>query len=86
MESHPIRVESVGDGAIEPAVVGCQGRVVQAPILQVIVCCVHVPSEMRRERITMVQDDVFLHVLLTSIHVEASYVSLKNKHGKINVR
>ena len=45
MKSHPVWVNSVGNVATEPAVVGCEGRVVQPPILEVVVGGVHIPPE-----------------------------------------
>ena len=42
-EGHPVWVDPVGDGATQSTVIGCEGWVVQAPILKIIVCRVCVP-------------------------------------------
>ena len=45
VQSHPIRIETSGHRSTNPAVVGSQGRVVQPPVVQVILAAVHIPGD-----------------------------------------
>lgn len=48
VEGHPVGVNSVSYVAAQPAVVGSEGRIVQSPVLKVIVSSVCVPQEVKR--------------------------------------
>ena len=48
IQNHPIRIETLGHGSTQPAVVGSQRGVVQTPVEQVIRGTVHIPGDIGR--------------------------------------
>ena len=44
IQSHPIRIETRGHCSTKPAVVGSEWRIVQPPVVQIIMTAVHVPA------------------------------------------
>lgn len=63
-QGHPGWVDGVGEGPTQPAVVGCEGRVVQPPVLEVIISRILIPAQSEIEIERQIQQREMKEIVL----------------------